>query len=104
MIWTLTIIIALIILWSIYSILKMIDDDNKPFDSLYPWKRNFDDIISNLAIIYWSSIIVIGLGSILLFVSYLISSSIICYSSNDDSKYCAFTKNIIETYEENNNE
>lgn len=63
-----------------------------------------EDFDKYLAIIYWSSIIVIGLGSILLFISYLISSSIICYGSNDDSKYCDFTKNIIETYEENNNE
>lgn len=103
MIWILTIIIALIILWSIFSIFLLLENGDSAFGELYPW-NSFEDVICNLAIIYWSSLIVIGLGSILLFISYLISSSIICYSSNDDSKYCAFTKNIIETIKENNNE
>ena len=87
MIWILTTIIALLILWSIYSIWVMESNFDKPFSSLYPCK-DFDDVICNISIIYWSAIIIIILGSILMVVSWFISSAIMCGTSNGDGKYC----------------
>lgn len=68
MIWLLTIAIAVLILFAIFS----------------PALWDEFDIVG----IIWSIIGILVVGYVLLAISYSISAKIICDTSNGDSKYC----------------
>lgn len=81
MIHVLTVIIMFLIVWTVYSICLVFDDESIMFYS-------GDDILLRLAKLYWWIILVGIVLFILWYVSYMISSFIICNTSNNDNKVC----------------
>lgn len=96
MIYVLTIIIMFLIVWTIYSLHLVLDDDSIMFYS-------GDDILLRLSKIYWWIILVGIVLSALWFVSYMISGEIICHTSNSDHKVCKRIGAINEVLSDYNN-
>lgn len=81
MVHVLTIFFMILIVWTIYSIALVIDDDAL---NIY----SEDDIPMKIAKIYWWIIIGGIILFLLWFVSFEISKGIICLSSNNDNRIC----------------
>ncbi|MBQ1495851.1 MAG: hypothetical protein IIZ40_00660 [Bacilli bacterium] len=86
MFWFFTVVIAILILWSIYSSWVVIDDA-----SLIIYCE--DNIILRLSKIYWLIILISILGVFLFGVSFLISSGIWCSATNNDDNVCTIWGN-----------
>lgn len=86
MFWLFTVVIAILIVWSIYSFWVVIDDA-----SLIIYCE--DNIILRLSKIYWCIILISFLGAILFGFSFLISSGIWCSVTNNDDNVCTIWSN-----------
>lgn len=88
MIYVLTIILTIVILWSFISLSVLIAYcDMNCYD---PMTLNLKEngLLVTLAQLYWLSILVILSISILVFISYKISQKIICNVINNDDIVC----------------
>lgn len=81
MFWFFTVVIAILLVWSIYSFISVINDV-----SLIIYCE--DNIILRLSKIYWWIILISFLGAILFGISFLISSGIWCSATNNDDNVC----------------
>lgn len=86
MFWFFTVVIAILIVWTIYSFIVVIDDV-----SLIIYSE--DNIILRLSKIYWWIILISFLGAILFGFSFLISSGIWCSAKNNDDNVCTIRSN-----------
>ncbi len=86
MFWFFTVVIAILIVWTIYSLWAVWDDD-----SLIIYCE--DNIILRLSKIYWWIILISFFGSILFGISFLISSGIWCGATNNDDNVCTIWSN-----------
>lgn len=86
MFWIFTVVIAILIVWTIYSFIVVTDDA-----SLIIYCE--DDIILRLGKIYWWIILISFFGATLFGISFLISSGIWCSATNNDDNVCTIWSN-----------
>lgn len=86
MFWLFTVVIAILIVWTIYSSIVVIDDV-----SLIIYSE--DNIILRLSKIYWWIILISFLVVLLFGISFLISSGIWCSATNNDDNVCTIRSN-----------
>ena len=82
MIYVLTIIIAVVIAWTIISAGLCMDDYDMTVDI------SEDGLLLTLSKLYWWAIGISIIGFILFGISYWISKGIICSENNGDNKIC----------------
>lgn len=86
MFWIFTVVIAILLVWSIYSFIVVTDDAS----SIIYYE---DNIILKLSKIYWRIILISILGAFLFGISFLISSGIWCSAKNNDDNVCTIWSN-----------
>ena len=86
MFWLFTVVMAIFIVWTIYSFIVVTDDE-----SLIIYCE--DNIILRLSKIYWWIILISFVGALLLGISFLISSGIWCSVTNNDDNVCTIWSN-----------
>lgn len=86
MFWLFTVVIAILIVWTILSFISVSDHE-----SLIIYSE--DNIILRLSKIYWWIILISFLGVILFSISFLISSGIWCSATNNDDNVCTIWSN-----------
>lgn len=86
MFWFFTIVIAILIVWTIYSFIVVTGDA-----SLIIYCE--DNIILRLSKIYWWIILISSFGAILFGISFLVSSGIWCSAKNNDDNVCTIWSN-----------
>ena len=86
MFWLFTVVIAILIVWTIYSFIVVTDPA-----SFIIYCEN--DIILRLSKIYWLIILISILGAILFGISFLISSRIWCSAKSNDDNVCTIWSN-----------
>lgn len=86
MIWVLTIINAILLVWSVVSALMCMDTDNAKIN------LDYDGLLVTLAKLYWWGIGTLLVLAIVLGISYFISYESLCNVSNNDNKVCSKNK------------